>query len=416
MLVDGLLDLMAQRHCERVRLRCTDGVMKVLAATPEGDWMNALGLFTEQELQPLLRAFEQGGHERLDFVHREELGLRLIVAVHSTELGPAAGGLRRHDLVTPEREIVRDALQLSRAMTYKHAASGIARGGSKLILHSPGVPEYGRDRFLGALAEEIDLSGTATGPDMGLPPSVFEALAARSRNVSCCGALSSAAAYGVHAAIGAVAAALGQPLSELHVAVQGLGTLGQPLARQLAGEVARLTVTDVDHRRIDQLLDSLREEERARVQVVAPYQIVEHTSDILSPAAMGGIITQDRIAKLRCRAICGGANNVLAAGSLRDELQIARALNAAGILFVPDWIASAGGAIHAAVREKEGASFDERHARARIQRTCGTELDRLLGEARRSAHAPFELAVRGLLLPRALRSLRPLAADLAASG
>lgn len=413
MLEDGLLDLMARRHCERVRFRRTDGPVKLLAATPEGGWAEALGLFMTEELLPLVRAFEQGGHERLDFVHREELGLRLIVAVHSTELGPPAGGLRRHELVTPEREVVRDALHLSRAMTLKHAASGIPRGGSKIVLHSPGVPEYGRDRFLGALAEEIDLSGTATGPDMGLPPSVFEALSARSRNVTCCGALTSAAAFGVHAAISAVAASLSQPLTELHVAVQGLGTLGQPLAHQLAREVAKLSVTDVDHRRIDQLLDSLNEDERARVQVVAPYQIVELGADVLSPAAMGGIITAARIPKLRCRAICGGANNILAAENLREELELARALNAAGILFVPDWIASAGGAIHAAVREKEGPEFDERHARARIQRTCGTELDRLLGEARRSAHAPFEMALRDLILPRGLREARQLALDLA---
>ncbi|MSR75197.1 MAG: hypothetical protein EXS14_06995 [Planctomycetes bacterium] len=403
MLEDGLFDKMSQRNCERLRWKSEGGALRVLCAQPDGDWDQATTVFRDEELAPTSLAFSRGGHERLDFVWRAETGLRLICAVHSTELGPGAGGLRRHELVIPEREVIRDSLNLSRAMTCKHAAAGIKRGGSKLVLHSPGVPEYGRDRFLSVLAEEIDLSGTVTGPDTGLPPSVFEALAVRSPNVTGCGSSAHAAATGVRAAIGAVAASLGAPLAELHVGVQGLGTLGLPLARKLVTEVGTLSVTDTDHRRIDLLTSMLNTDERDRVQIVPPYQLGELAMDIFAPCALGALITPQRIPSLRMRAICGGANNILAADSLGEELELAGMLLQAGIVFIPDWLSSAGGTIHASTQWAEGLAFDEGHARARIQRHCGATVDRILGESRQTAHAPLEIAVRELLLPRNLR-------------
>lgn len=406
MLEDGLFDRMSQRNCERLRWKRESGAVRVLCAQPDGDWDQASTIFREVELAPVTLAFARGGHERLDFVWRAETGMRLVCAVHSTELGPGSGGLRRHDLVVPERELVRDALNLSRAMTCKQAAAGIKRGGSKLCLQSPGVPEYGRDRYLSVLAEEIDLSGTLTGPDTGLPPSVFEALAVRSPNVTCCGSGVQAASHGVRAAIGATAAALGGPLSELHLGLQGLGALGLPLARKLITEVSKLSVTDTNHHRIDLLTSSLNPDERERLQIVPPYQIGELALDIFVPCALGALITEERIPKLRVRAICGGANNILAADSLSEELTLARWLLEAGILFVPDWLSSAGAAIHAATQLVEGVNFDESHARAKVLRHCGGTVDQILSEARQTAHAPLEIAVRELLLPRGLRCAR----------
>jgi leucine dehydrogenase len=248
---------------------------------------------------------------------------------------------------------------------------------------------------LEALAEEIDLSGTITGPDSGLSREDILDLAARTSNVTGtrAGGTSVSAAFGVHEAVQATAAALGSPVNELHLVVQGLGSLGAPLAEQLAKEGAQLTVTDQDHRRIDLLLSALTPGERRQVGVVAPYQALDVEADILVPCAVGGLLDTAVARTLKCRAICGGANNQLVGSSLAEELDAARALHDAGVLFVPDWLASAGGTIHGTMEARDGDEFDLRKAHARIRRVCGWMVDELLERAKRTGRVPLEMAV-----------------------
>ena len=390
---------------ERVRFRRAAGTMRVIAAQPEGSWEPVGSLLPEsaEDCAAVEARMLRGGHERLDLVFRSEVGLRFLCAVHSTLRGPGAGGLRRHELVVPELEVIADVLNLSRAMTYKNTAAELARGGSKLCVHNPGIPDYGREAWLACLAEEIDLSGTITGPDSGYPPAVYRDLADLSRHVTGVhgGGTARPAARGVLTALGATAAALGKPLEELKVAIQGLGGLGQPVAEELASRGTSLVVTDRDHRRIDAFLAGLTPGQRREAKVVAPYQILEVEADILAPCAVGSVIAARHVDSLACRAICGGANNQLVADSLQEELDIARRLMDVGILFVPDWLASAGGTIQGVLEYEGGGSCDPRVIQARLRRVCGWLVDTVLEESKRTTRTPLEIAVERVLGPAA---------------
>jgi len=393
----GLMDAMHDLKVERVRIQRNANGLRQIAARRDEGWGSTEDLLPgcEELLAGYSARVRQGGHERLDLVLREETGLRFMCAVHSTVAGPGAGGLRRHDLVDPEAEVVQDALNLSRAMSYKNLAAKNGRGGSKLCVHNPPLPTHDRESWLLTLAEEIDLSGTITGPDMGFTGGDILDLAERTDNVSGfrSGGTTASTAFGVRAALGATAAALARALNEVHVAIHGLGGLGLSVAEELSRTATKLTVTDQDHRRIDALLAGLTPGDRKKVNVVAPYQITQVEADILCPCAGGGIITAETLEELRCRAVCGGANNQLAGDSLDEELALAERLHEAGILFVPDWLASAGGTIHGVMEAAEGDAFEARKAHARIQRVCGWEVDAILEEAKRVGAPPLSLAV-----------------------
>lgn len=345
--------------------------------------------------EALIEGVRVGGHERVDLILDPAFDLRLIVAVHSTRLGPGAGGLRRHDPVTSETVVIQDVLDLSRAMTLKNAIAETGHGGSKLALHGSQVHLDARERWYDRLARELDRLDVITGPDTGLSREDYEELARRTRNVVGvqAGGTGASAALGVKEALRATAAALGRPLSEVHVIVQGLGDLGGRLARSLAHEGATLTVTDHDHLRIDALLGALEAEHRERVRVIAPYQALDTTADILAPCALGGIIDEPAIAQLKVRAICGGSNNQLRASSIAEERHLAMRLRDAGILYVPDWIASAGGTIHGTMEVTAGDRFEIGKAQARVRRVCGWLLDEILERAKRTDQPPLEIAL-----------------------
>lgn len=388
---------------ERLRIKRGAGASPgVIAAEQDGDWRPLRDWMPEEPpwVGNLCARFCEGGHERLDLVGIREPALRFICAVHDTTDGPGAGGLRRHDLVADPLDVIQDALNLSRAMTYKNRAAGVERGGSKICLHAPPIPSYDRERYLDILALEIDLSGTITGPDSGLFPGDFVDLAKRTPKVAGVqgGGTGASAALGVHAALMATAAALGAPLGDLHMVVMGIGSLGSAVASRLVQSGARLTVTDRDFHRIDAFMKGRKPEDRSRIGVVAPYQVLEVAADVLVPCAVGGLFTLDNASRLYCRSICGGANNQLASRSLSGDLEIARALHSAGTLFVPDWLASAGGTIHGTMEHRDGDAFDLRKVQARVHRVCGEQVDQVLGQARRTGRPPLEIAVERLLV------------------
>ncbi len=409
-----IFDTLKRKSIERLRLRSHDRGFRILATNPEGVFEDAAPMIPELEptLEILRAAMEAGGHERLDFVYRAEIDLRFLCAVHSSQAGPPSGGLKRVDLVVPELDLIPDLLNLARAMTLKNRVAGIARGGSKLLVHGVPFPERERIPAIAGLAEEIGLSGTLTGPDTGFSLTVLQALAEAGAPVTGLRAATTggSAAVGVHRALHATAASLGLPISETKIVVQGLGSLGLPLANALSNDGAALVVTDRDHRRIDGFLGSLSPEARAKVGVVAPYQATEVQADILAPCAIGGVISEDTIPRLKVRAICGGANNQLAAPSLEGELRLARLLHARAIVFVPDWVASVGGTIHGEIEHQDQDRFDEKKVRARILRVCGWELDEILDTSRHTGRPPMEVAIERYQLP--LRRFPPQGASL----
>ena len=278
-------------------------------------------------------------HEQVIFARDVTAGLRAIVAVHSTVLGPAFGGCRMWPY-RDEAEALTDALRLSRGMTYKAAICDLPYGGGKSVIL--GDPRQAKTpALLRAMAQVVDRLGGRyiIADDIGTTLDdlrvMREVTAHTAAATLAAGQPLPVTAYGVFQAIrAAVAHALGrQDLDGLRVAVQGLGNVGLPLCRYLADAGAALIVTDLDQGRV-------REAARTVGALpVAPDAIYGQPADVFAPCALGAVLNDRTIPLLGARIVCGGANNQLA------EARHAVALAARGILFVPDYIANAGGVI-----------------------------------------------------------------------
>ena len=285
-------------------------------------------------------------HEELVVTTGERSGATIAVAVHSTVLGPALGGLRLWHYPTDE-DGVADALRLARGMTFKAAAAGLNLGGGKGVICAPS-PEPPRERDREALLLDFgdlvhSLEGRyITAEDVGTAPEDMVVIARRTPHVTGLppeqggtGDPSPFTALGVQAAMRAAAAdTFGTPdLAGLRVVIAGLGHVGQHLARGLVEAGAQVTVTDID-------LAKRELAEAMGAAWAAPAGALERECEILSPCAVGGAIHAGNVASLGCRIICGAANNQLADESLALELA------ERGIVYAPDFIANAGGIIN----------------------------------------------------------------------
>jgi leucine dehydrogenase len=276
------------------------------------------------------------GHEEVLLWHDRATGLRAIVAIHDTTLGPAAGGTRMRTYPSFDHALV-DALRLSRAMTAKAALAEMPCGGGKaVILGDPARDKT--DALLEAYGRRLHtLEGRFhSGCDLGLTTRDISFLSRFASNISDAAggaALDTAglAAAGVLAGIEAAAARLGLDMKGLRVAVQGVGAVGAQLARLLAGSGARLTLADVDGPRVERLARELG------ALVADPARVHEADVDVFSPNAAGGTLNGDTVPRLRARAVVGAANEQLL------EIAHGDALHARGILYAPDYVANAGG-------------------------------------------------------------------------
>lgn len=284
-------------------------------------------------------------HEKIYHVEDSATGLQGYIAVHSTQLGPAAGGLRMRPYDSPD-EALTDVKRLSRGMTYKNAAADLPLGGGKAVI----IGDPMRDKtpaLLRAFGQAIDiLKGQYfTAEDMGMSPAdmahlaeVTPYVAGLSTGEFASGDPSPITARGIFNAVRtAQKHHSGSPeLNGITVSVQGLGNVGWHLCVLLNAAGAKLIVTDTN---ADQL-------SRARVVLgattVEPDQIYSVTADIFAPCAIGGILNSETIPILKVAAIAGGANNQL--GSPLDGA----ALHARGILYAPDFVANGGGIINVA--------------------------------------------------------------------
>lgn len=362
-------------------------------------WLSERG--AGESLAELLASMEQGRHEMVLMLCSASTGVSVIHHVHSSALGAnngfhaiRAGGLRRHEPETNEDEILRDGLNLSRAMSFKCAAAGLPFGGSKTIARcAPFSLDDGAR--LGFLAYAIDRGHLITGPDMGFPPELIDVLGdAYTQHILCgpggpLGHTGAPTAYGVLCAMRAAAEHVWgkRGLESRTVAVQGLGAVGLELAKLLAGDRAKLVVSDRAPERV-----ARAQHEVGGIRVVSPEQILQAECDVFAPCAVGGILDPASIQRLQAAIVMGSANNQLAAASPEDEIALARQLAERGILFAPDWSYTMGG-ILAGFEEyvyRELASSER--LRTSIERAAGTELARLLSEARASGRTPTEVA------------------------
>lgn len=321
------------------------------------------------------------GHEEL-IVHSDPAsGLRCVIAIHDTTLGPAAGGTRMRPYASLD-EAATDALRLARAMTYKSAMAEMPFGGGKAVIL--GLPARDKTRaLLAAYAKVVDRLGGRfnTGCDMGMEERDMAVLSRLTRHVqhSPTGTrldTADLASLGVFESIRASATFLGRGLEGLRVAVQGLGNVGFRLARRLHSAGARLTVADVDPARVDRAAGELA------AAAVEPSAIYDVDADVFSPNAAGGILNDETIPRLRCRVVAGGANEQLA------EPRHGDALHARGILYGPDYVVNAGGLL-SLVYDTEGA--DDEAVVARVA-AVGPRLAALWERARTAGLAPHRVA------------------------
>lgn len=287
-------------------------------------------------------------HETVHFVRDRASGLTAIIALHSTHLGPGAGGTRFWHYADPAMAM-RDALRLSRGMSYKNAMAGLPMGGGKAVI----VADAARTKtpaMLSAFGDAVEgLGGRyVTAEDVGISEADMVAVSQRTRHVtglpveqggSAGGDPGPFTAYGIFLGVkAAVEQQLGKTsLSGVHVAVQGTGSVGGGLARLLAAEGAKLTLADVDEARAAKLAAELGG------TAVAAETIMDTECDVFSPNALGAILDDSGIARLRAPILAGGANNQLA------RPQHGAALASRGILYAPDYVINAGGIIAVAL-------------------------------------------------------------------
>jgi leucine dehydrogenase len=283
-------------------------------------------------------------HEDLHFVWNEDCGLKAIIAVHSTHLGPAAGGCRFWHYADPADGLT-DALRLSRGMSYKNAMAGLPLGGGKAVIIA-NEKRTKTPEMLHAFGKAVDhLCGRyVTAEDVGV--SVADMIEIR-RNTPFVAGLPVEGGDvggdpGPHTSLGvflgikaAVHRALGKDsVNGLHIALQGAGSVATGVAVHAAAEGARLSIADVDSAKAHKLADA------TGGKVVGTDEILELEADVLSPCALGAILDEQSIATLRVPVVAGGANNQLA------ELDDGPRLHARGILYAPDYVINAGGIIN----------------------------------------------------------------------
>jgi valine dehydrogenase (NAD+) len=312
--------------------------------------------------------FQRAGdqYEQVVFCHDAATGLRAIIAIHSTALGPSLGGTRFYPYPS-EDAALEDVLRLAKGMTYKSAAAGLDLGGGKaVIIGDPGraksealLRAYGR--FVGSLggryitAEDV---GT-TQADMDIIFRETRQVTGVSRALGGSGDPSAATAYGVWWAMKAALDVIeGTPgLAGRHVVVSGVGKVGTSLVRHLVEERARVTITDVSEAALQRVRRDFD------VEVAAPDQAHTVACDIFSPCALGAALSRATIPDLKCRSVVGSANNQLA------DPGCAELLEERGVLYVPDFIANAGGVINIA---EELVGYHRERAYANVRRIFET--------------------------------------------
>ena len=323
------------------------------------------------------------GHEELVIVQDRGAGLHAVIAIHDTTLGVAVGGTRMR-LYPCFDDAVVDALRLARAMTRKAVMAGVERGGGKAVIVADPAKDKTRVLFA-AYAKAIDRLGGRfqTGCDMGMDSRDFAVLSRLTKYVSHTPPGSridtaDLAALGVYHSMRAAARRLERPLLGLRVAIRGLGQVGYRLAKLLAGDGPRLVVSDVDASRVDRGVSELGAE------ACSAEDIYDEECEVFSPNAAGGILNDQTIPRLRCRAVVGGANEQL------EEPRHGDALEARGILYAPDYVANAGGLLSLLY---EIGETDEPGVIRRVQ-GIGERLDEVWSRSKAEGVPPHTMADR----------------------
>lgn len=303
-------------------------------------------------------------HEHVHMFRDRDSGLTAVIAVHSTHLGPGAGGVRFWYYPQRSAAIV-DALRLSRGMSYKNAMAGLPMGGGKGVILAD---EAGTKtpELLAAFGRAVESLGGAyvTAEDVGITDADMVQIAKQTKHVSGLPVASGEAggdpgpytALGVYLGIkAAIREGLGtDSAAGVRIAIQGVGSVGGGVARRLAAEGAKLTLADVNLARAKALAEELG------ADLADSAAIMEIEADVLSPNALGAILTERSIEKLRVPIVAGGANNQLATAA--DGQRI----HDRGIVYAPDYVINAGGIINVALEYLGQGSQEEVESRIHL--------------------------------------------------
>ncbi|MGE3164186.1 MAG: Glu/Leu/Phe/Val dehydrogenase dimerization domain-containing protein [Planctomycetota bacterium] len=329
------------------------------------------------------------GYHKVVFARDRESGLRAIIAIHDLTLGPALGGLRMWPYETEEQALT-DVLRLARGMTYKSACANTGLGGGKAVIIGDRQKDKNEPLFR-AMGRFVDSLGGEyiTAEDVGIGIRELEWIRKEtkyvtglSRKSGSSGNPSPFTARGIVRGLRAVAEECfgTSRLDPFHYAVQGLGHVGGEVVRGLSIVGGLCTVTDLDEEVCAEFAAL------PGVEVVKPDEIYDVECDIFAPCALGGVLNDNTIPRLRCKAVAGAANNQLLESRHADMLQ------ERGILYAPDYVINAGGIINVSV-ELEPTGYDERVAVSKIENIY-SGLREIFATARREGITPSRAADR----------------------
>ncbi len=295
---------------------------------------------------------KHGEHEQVIFCHNKDVGLKAIIAVHNTALGPSLGGTRMWNYKSEEEALI-DVLRLSKGMTYKAAAAGLNLGGGKAVII--GDPKTMKTeamfrafgRFVNALNGRY-----ITAEDVGTTVREMEYIFMETPWVTgipkAFGGSGDPSPYTAHGVLMGIKASVKEKLGSdslrgVRIAVQGLGNVGYHLVEYLAKEQAQITVADIDPEKVKKVAAQFG------CVVVSTDEIMSVDCDVFTPCALGAVINDQTINRIKAKIVCGGANNQLAEARHGDMLR------ELGILYAPDYVTNAGGLMNVFV-ELEGYS------------------------------------------------------------
>ena len=318
--------------------------------------------------------------EQLVLCRDDRVGLRAVIAIDDTTLGSGLGGVRCVSYPSYGAAIT-EAQRLAAAMTLKNASAGLPYGGAKSVIIAPS-PGADRGALMRRFGDFVARTGGAylPGVDMGTTVDDLATMGESGAEVSCSEEDPSPwTALGVAAAVRAAVSHLDQRdgLDGVRVLIQGTGHVGAALAFDLAADGAEVLVADIDQARAQAIAETVGG------RVVAPADVAQTECDVYAPCAVARVVTADTVPALRCRAIIGAANDTLSSDADADLLA------ARGIVYVPDFIANAGGVVHIhALR----AGHDEARLRTDVTRIGGRVRD-LLDASESAGKTPLAVAV-----------------------
>jgi leucine dehydrogenase len=310
---------------------------------------------------PVIAQMMLNNHEQIVFCNDNATGLKAIVAIHNTVLGPSLGGTRMWNY-NNEMEALTDVLRLSRGMTYKSSVAGLNLGGGKAVIIGD-AKKIKNEALLRRFGKFIDSLGgkyitaedvAMSSRDMEIIKMETDHVSGLPENMGGSGDPSPVTAYGVYVSMKASAKEMwgSDSLSGKKVLVQGIGHVGETLVSYLTKEGAIVYINDISEERIKEAAD------KYKAEVVAADKMFNLDIDIYAPCALGATVNDDTLSKLKCKIVCGAANNQLANEKIHGET-----IGKQGILYAPDFVVNAGGIINV-FYELEGYNRDRALAHA----------------------------------------------------